>query len=342
MSSLLSSIRNQASSEFSDLRETIAETGASASQRFIEQGRDNLALRGFDDSTISRVENAALGNFASNADGGRDATRIRDSFSPEDFSGTSFIDVAYFYVYVYGNGDLYYGQVYDDGTYGYFEGQVIASPYGVNETGSSAGYYYIYDSESLGFDSPYTGYVNTSAYFDADTGYGSATFVAEGWGSTGLGSEYGYAYNSSYSNSDSLFGYGYWEADLAQKTDSLYSYAYVYGNGDVYYGQVYDDGTYGYFEGQVIASPYGVNETGSSAGYYYIYDSQNLGYDSPYSGYVNASAYFDADTGYGSATFVAEGWGSTGLGSEYGIAYNSSYNNTDSFFGYGYWEADLI
>ncbi len=86
MSSLLDSLRNQVSSTFSNLRETIAQTGRSSSQRFIEQGRDNLALRGFDESTISRAENAALGNFASNADGGRDLLRNRDPFSPEDFS----------------------------------------------------------------------------------------------------------------------------------------------------------------------------------------------------------------------------------------------------------------
>ncbi|MFC3358861.1 hypothetical protein, partial [Azotobacter chroococcum] len=83
-----------------------------------------------------------------------------------------------------------------------------------NETGNY-GYYYIdavYDGYADYGYSSYDEYVNVYNYYDSESGQYLSSVYGESW--SGLGNEYGYGYNSSYTDSDD-FGYGYYEADVS-------------------------------------------------------------------------------------------------------------------------------
>ncbi|WP_200959875.1 choice-of-anchor L domain-containing protein, partial [Cylindrospermopsis sp. CR12] len=155
----------------------------------------------------------------------------------------------YTFTYFYGNGDSYSGYGFAQlGTHG-----VGKLPYNYdNETGTQKGYYVIdsvEDSET-GTD----GYVYITSYTDADTGFGETTNIWYGGGYSGLGSEYGYAYNSDGSASDPYFTQ-YYEADIIRQK---YTFTYFYGNGDNYSGYGFAPlGTY--TEGQIIGNY--INET---------------------------------------------------------------------------------
>lgn len=131
-------------------------------------------------------------------------------------------DVQYTYYYVYGNGDFYYGEGYADASAGYQAGQYF---YPINDEtsyqGYNTGYYYIASVTNLGVDDGMQNQVYVRGYYDAETAsYASYLYDyytgAYGYGSgySGLGSELGYAYNYSFTNSDVVFGAGYYEADL--------------------------------------------------------------------------------------------------------------------------------
>lgn len=139
----------------------------------------------------------------------------------------------------------------------------------------------------------------------------------------------------------------------AATNDVLYTFYYVYGNGDYYAGYGYADANQGYYAGQYITPVY--DETyyyeGYNPGYYYIATVADTGADYNAQNQVYVTQYFDAET-YSFASYLQDyytgnyGYGSGyyGLGSELGYAYDYSLTNNDPFFGtYAqlHYEADL-
>ncbi len=274
------------------------------------------------------------------------STGIYDVFGEDYYeAGNDSLTAYYFYWYSPNSGDYYYGTAYDDGTYGYYTGEVVYGPYSSTESGSGDGYYYIYTSADASGSGNAAGYVQTyTYYYDADTGttmsayYGSQGIVT---GTSGLGSEYDYAYadNGGYE----LFGEDYYEANNSHALTAYYFYWYSPNSGDYYYGTAYDDGTYGYYAGEVVYGAYSNTQTGSGDGYYYIYTSADASGSGYAAGYVQTyTYYYDADTGttmsayYGSQGIVT---GASGLGSEYDYAYASN-GGGYQFFGEDYYEAN--
>ena len=248
-----------------------------------------------------------------------------DYYNEADILGNQLFN----YTYHYGNGDSYSGYGYA-AVDTYTVGQTIG--YYGNETGNDG--YYIIDSVELGNTSTgYNGYIYVTSYYDADTGFGTAGYVNSGTGYYGLTSEYGYAYDSNGYSSDPYFSY-YSEADILNQ---YYTFTYTYGNGDSYSGYGYAlAGTYA--EGQTI--DYGYNETGSYG--FYTINSVSAGTaDSWYNNQVYVTSYYDGDTGYGYADLLDSYTGYSGLGSEYGYAYDSGWSSSDSYFD-RYYEADIL
>lgn len=253
----------------------------------------------------------------------------------------------YYFTYNYGNGDSYSGYGYaDTGTY--YTDQYIGYNDGYyNETGYD-GYYYI-SSVFIGYGGT-AGSVTVDSYYDYDTGYGYAGDVS-GSGDYGLGSESGNAYNYSYSNIDSVFGQGYYEADLYNSTVQQYSFTYYYGNGETYSGYFYDYDS-AYYVGQFYYYSTSANQTGYD-GAYYISQVANTSLDSSFVGLVAVSSYYDSD--YSGASWTPYNYsqglvsGTRGLGSEldsvavdrYNLAGN--YTGTDYYqFGQDFYEADVV
>ena len=255
----------------------------------------------------------------------------------------------YHFTYDYGNGDFYTGYVYAlEGTY--VAGQVLSGY--PNETGYD-GSYTIDSIGSSTFDSWYNNQVYVTSYYDGDTGYGLTITIGEAdypwwdgiYGSSGLGSEQGYAYDTNGNSSDSYFN-NYYEADILG--NQLFNYTYHYGNGDSYTGYGYA-AVATYTAGQIIGEY--SNETGFSG--YYVIDSVELGNANPgYNGYVYITSYTDADTGFGTTTNILTKYGddnywwggihgNSGLGSEYAHAYDAEGNSSDSYFSNSS-EADIL
>ena len=187
----------------------------------------------------------------------------------------------------------------------------------------------------------YNGYVYLTSYTDADTGFGETTNIWKEWwggnGSSGLGSEYGYAYDANGNSSDAFFS-NYYEADILNQ---YYTFTYTYGNGDSYSGHGYAlGGTYA--AGQTLGGY--SNETGN-AGYYIINSVEAGTTNANENNRVYVTSYTDGDTLYGETTNVWKDWwggnGSSGLGSEYGYAYTSDGSSQDAYFN-NYLEADLV
>jgi len=265
--------------------------------------------------------------------GSESGTAYNYSWISDGFSNSNEADLfsqQYNFTYYYGNGDSYSGYGYAEvGTY--IAGQVLSDYY--NETGNYG--YYTIDS----VDNATTGirnYVYVSSYTDSDTGYGLASYVSSGTGTSGLGSEYGYAYDANSSSSDSYFTQ-YYEADILNQK---YTFTYTYGNGDSYSGYGYAlQGTYSV--GQVLEGYY--NET-DNYGYYTIDSVDNA--TTGNNDYVYVTSYTDGDTGFDTTTSIGSPYwwyygvnGYSGLGSEYGYAYNAN-SSGDSYFS-NYYEADL-
>ena len=131
-------------------------------------------------------------------------------------------DVLYTFYYVYGNQDFYYGYGYADASQGYYAGQYISPFY--DETsyqGGNTGYYYIASVSNYGADYGLQNQVYVTQYYDAETA-SYASYLYDyytgnyGYSSSyyGLGNEFGYAYNYSFTNYDSYFGAHYYEADM--------------------------------------------------------------------------------------------------------------------------------
>ncbi|MBA4467239.1 hypothetical protein FHK98_18535, partial [Cylindrospermopsis raciborskii CS-506_A] len=72
------------------------------------------------------------------------------------------------------------------------------------------------------------------------------------------------------------------------------------------------------------------NETGTQKGYYVINSVEDGATGT--NGYVYITSYTDADTGFGETTNIWYGGGYSGLGSEYGYAYNSDGNTFEPYF----------
>ena len=233
----------------------------------------------------------------------------------------------YNFTYNYGNGDSYTGYVYAmEGTY--TAGQTIGDIY--NETGNY-GYYTIDSIASTTLDSSYNNHVYVTSYNDVDTGFGAAGYLNSGTGYSGLGSEYGYAYDANVNSADPYFSQ-YSEADILG--NQKYNFTYSYGNGDSYSGYGYAAvGTY--TAGQVLGGI--ANEIGY-AGQYTIDFVENT--NAGYNGYVYVTSYTDGDTGYGTTTNLYNYGGYSGLGSEYGYAYDANGYSSDSYFSQ-YYEADI-
>ena len=236
----------------------------------------------------------------------------------------------YNFTYNYGNGDSYTGYVYA------VEGTYTVSQTIYNETGNY-GYYTIDSIASTTLDSSYNNHVYVTSYNDVDTGFGAAGYLNSGTGYSGLGSEYGYAYDVNVNSADSYFSQSN-EADILG--NQKYNFTYSYGNGDSYSGYGYAAvGTY--TAGQVLGGY--ANETGYTEAY--TINSVELGNtNAGYNGYVYVTSYTDGDTGYGTTTNVSHDWqgvnGYGGLGSESGNAYDANGNSSDSSFSQ-YYEADI-
>ncbi len=116
-----------------------------------------------------------------------------------------------------------------------------------------------------------------------------------------------------------------------------YYYAYENVSGDQYWGYVYADSSYGYYDGY-YRSYY--SETGGTWSYN-ITDAVYLGYDSSLTGYNYVYSYYDGETGqYDTPYYYANGYAS----GYYGLTSESDYvdfgSGTNSYFGDGYYEAD--
>ncbi|UZO76894.1 hypothetical protein M8120_02240 [Microcystis aeruginosa str. Chao 1910] len=286
-----------------------------------------------------------------------------DNYYSADTGGGN--DIYFSYTYYYGNGDFYQGYGYGDNSLGYYSGQYKYTDeygyYNYNET-YNYGYYYIDYVYDYGYDLGYSGSntnIYVSSYYDGGGDYDGVgtpsytyAYVSSGVGYYGLGSEYGYAYNSDYSNSDSYFD-NYYSADTGGGNDIYFSYTYYYGNGDFYQGYGYGDNSLGYYSGQYKYTDeygyYNYNET-YNYGYYYIDYVYDYGYDAyGFTGSntnIYVSSYYDGGGDYDGVdspsytyAYVSSGVGYYGLGSEYGYAYNSDYSNSDSYFD-NYYSAD--
>ncbi|MBE9252241.1 hypothetical protein IQ226_24755, partial [Dolichospermum sp. LEGE 00240] len=141
----------------------------------------------------------------------------------------------YNFTYRYNNGDSYTGYVYAvEGTY--TAGQVIGIFYNETTLLGNYGEYIIDSIASTTLDSSFNNLVYVTSYTDGDTGYGTTTNISSGTGYSGLGSEYGYAYDANGNSFDPYFSQ-YYEADILG--NQKYNFTYSYGNGDSYSGYGY-------------------------------------------------------------------------------------------------------
>ncbi|MEB3120303.1 MAG: M10 family metallopeptidase, partial [Snowella sp.] len=212
----------------------------------IIEGANNLDLLDLSAFTVVNVTQTQSGNNLVLGIGSGRSITVKDYYSVSEgsriqlgFSGLTEDYQQYYFTYSYGNGDTYSGYVYAlTGTY--TAGQVLGGY--TNETGYDGSYYINY-VDSVGYDSSYAGQVYVDNYYDGDTSF--ASYSADGYGSSGLGSESGTVYGSF--TSDSFSNYD--EADIPYYDQ--YYFTYSYGNGDSYSGYVYAlAGTY--TAGQVL------------------------------------------------------------------------------------------
>ena len=280
-------------------------TGNEADNTFDGGAGTDTALFALDYSQYTIAYVSADYTVVSSDSGGTDTFYNTEYF---DFNGSDYywssltvtnLTAYYFYWYSPNSGDYYYGTVYDDGSYGYYAGEVDYGPYSTTESGSGDGYYYIYSSADASGSGYAAGYVVVgTTYYDGDTGTTMSTWYGQqgyATGAYGLGSEYDYAHANS--GTYDIFGGDYYEADNTNLT-AYYFYWYSPNSGDYYYGTVYDDGTYGYYAGEVVYGPYSSTESGSGDGYYYIYSSAGAnGSGYAVGNVVTDSTYYDGNSG---------------------------------------------
>ncbi len=300
---------------------------------------------------INQLDTFALLHFYAESLGTTDLTTTVNEASFADdyaFSEVSldvetdqFVQVLEFYrrynfTYYYGNGDLYSGYVYEmEGTY--TVGQELGGY--TNETGNS-GYYKIDSIGETTLDSSLNRRTYLTSYYDGDTGFGTTSNVYNYGGYDGLGSEYGYAYDSNYFSADPYFRNDN-EADLTSH-NVYFEFTYYYGDGDYYSGAGYASQDYINAPGIYSALNSSRDNDTGHLGYYEVHSIQNI-YDLGLrntSTYLWVYHYYDAQTdldgigigGYGQANIAYSDNGYNGLGSEEGYAYNAGFESGDNLF----------
>jgi hypothetical protein len=227
--------------------------------------------------------------------------------------------VLFDFVYRYDSGgDYYYGQVADDGTFGYQIGQQIATP---------AGQYTILSQEPGAVGDP-AGTVFVNYYSHTGIGQASTTPLnfagGQPDGAAGLGSESDFLVGANgltfpFSSTS--------EASLPANT--LFGFVFTYPDGSSFYsGTVSDNGSFGY---AAIAAGSGVKQVFSASGQfegsYLIYQEGTTALPA---GTVTINRYFSGQLGEGFAVDQALSGGSNGLTSETGII---DINGTQVAFG---------
>ncbi|WP_303864486.1 cadherin domain-containing protein [Cylindrospermopsis raciborskii] len=251
----------------------------------------------------------------------------------------------YNFTYSYGNGDSYSGYVYElEGTYSV--GRLSGNFSNETNLATPTGFYTIDSLGETTTDSSFNKRVYLTRYTDSDTGFGSTTNLWPPSNSvssySGLGSEYGYAYDSNFFSADPYFT-NYFEADLISN-NVYFEFTYYYGasaNSDYYKGYGYASRDYINAPGRYNALSSAQNDTGST-GYYDVTSVQSI-FDfglRNVNTYIWVNEYFDLETdqdgtgigGYGKADYVWSYGGTTGLGSEEGYAYNLAFEGGDNQF----------
>ncbi|WP_417040653.1 cadherin domain-containing protein [Cylindrospermopsis raciborskii] len=249
----------------------------------------------------------------------------------------------YNFTYRYGNGDSYSGYVYAPvGTYTQDQNIPVSNR---NETGQT-GSYTIDSFGEITTNISFNNLVYLTSYNDADTGFGTTTNI---WppqgtvsGSSGLGSEYGFAYDANFFSSDPYFS-NFFEADI-RSNNVFFEFTYYYGedtNNDYYKGYGYASRDYINAPGRYLAINSKPNDTGKT-GYYQVTSVQNS-FDfglRNINTYIWVNEYFDIQTdqdgigtgGYGKANYIWSYGGNRGLGSEEGYAYNLGFEGGDNQF----------
>ncbi|WP_435183499.1 cadherin domain-containing protein [Cylindrospermopsis raciborskii G7] len=249
----------------------------------------------------------------------------------------------YNFTYRYGNGDSYSGYVYAPvGTY--TQGQNIPVS-NRNETGQT-GSYTIDSFGEITTNISFNNLVYLTSYNDADTGFGPTTNIWPPQGTvsgfSGLGSEYGFAYDANFFSSDPYFS-NFFEADI-RSNNVFFEFTYYYGedtNNDYYKGYGYASRDYINAPGRYLAINSKPNDTGKT-GYYQVTSVQNS-FDfglRNINTYIWVNEYFDIQTdqdgigtgGYGKANYIWSYGGNRGLGSEEGYAYNLGFEGGDNQF----------
>ncbi|WP_240866914.1 Ig-like domain-containing protein, partial [Cylindrospermopsis raciborskii] len=249
----------------------------------------------------------------------------------------------YNFTYRYGNGDSYSGYVYAPvGTY--TQGQNIPDS-NTNETGQT-GSYTIDSFGEITTNISFNNLVYLTSYNDADTGFGPTTNIWPPQGTvsgfSGLGSEYGFAYDPNFFSSDPYFS-NFFEADI-RSNNVFFEFTYYYGedtNNDYYKGYGYASRDYINAPGRYLAINSKPNDTGKT-GYYQVTSVQNS-FDfrlRNINTYIWVNEYFDIQTdqdgigtgGYGKANYIWSYGGNRGLGSEEGYAYNLGFEGGDNQF----------
>ncbi|MBW4474344.1 MAG: M10 family metallopeptidase C-terminal domain-containing protein, partial [Stenomitos rutilans HA7619-LM2] len=240
-----------------------------------------------------------------------------------NLSATASSSNLYYFTYYYGNGDSYQGYGYTTDS-SYYSGKYINDA-SANETGNK-GYYYISNLYS-GYSVSYNNRVYVSSYYNSET---STTYTPySGFGSSGLGSEYGYLTNG---DSSTYYGGKYYEADLGYQ---YYSFKYSYGSGQDYYtGYGYTD--YGKYTSSQYLYDASANETGNY-GFYQITGITNYASGTASLNKVYVSSYYNSENSTSYTPY--SGSGSSGLGSEYGYL-TSAQTSSNDYFGVKYYEAD--
>lgn len=225
----------------------------------------------------------------------------------------------YDFRFVYTDGSFYVGTVADNGSYGYYNGQVI---------NTAGGYYAI--SATAGYTKKAAGTVSVAAYYDSTSGQSfkpTETALKKPDGVSGLGSE-----SDSITGANGTLPFGNGGTYEAKQGSTLYTFTFTYNDGSSYTGTVSDNGTYGYYAGDTVAV------AGTYGGSYDI--TGTAGNTNQVSGTVSVSSYYDVST-LGSYTpyytSLGQADGSAGLGSESDATTGA--NGTVSFAGGGSAEA---
>ncbi|MBD2004348.1 MULTISPECIES: matrixin family metalloprotease [Cyanophyceae] len=250
---------------------------------------------------------------------GNSDTYFGGKYYEADFNGYQ----SYTFKYSYGNGDYYTGSGYT--SYGKYSQNQYINDTSANETGN-------YGSYQITGVTNYTGTtydlnkVFVASYYNTEN---STNYTPNsGYGSSGLGSEYGYLISA---NSDTYFGGKYYEADF--NGYQSYTFKYSYGNGDYYTGSGYT--SYGRYSQNQYINDTSANETGNY-GSYQITGVTNYTGSTSQLNQVFVGSYYNTEN---STNYTPNsGYGSNGLGSEYGYLISG---NSDTYFGGKYYEADV-